>query len=559
MVLFNQPERPFSRAGKGTVIRSHTFKDYEQEIEVLYRDAKTTRPSREQKRRLRIAKESLTDLVRQEVAFQLEEEDFADNEDLFDLGFDSLMATELSENLLSELKSFLNPALWGVVTPRLVYANQNVKALSEALYLLTNDDGKTLAQRGRFETGSESITCLRNMVNKYTENLPPNTKPSGSPAAQKKLHVVVTGTTGFLGYYLLDALLADSLVGQITCLNRAPQAEEKFHAQYISNRGRENNPGKITDLSTLHLLQAAIGSANFGLCDGDATRLGNEVDIVIHNAWKVDFNHNLDFFENDHIRGVRNLIDWSLSSPRDIDICFISSLATLGDWNGKPIPESIPEEYTPPAINMGYAQSKYVSERILATAAKERGLKVSIIRPGQISGPFEIPGPSWNQTDWFPGLLATSKEIRFLPESLGDVKDVDWISGDLLARAILEIVQSKIVASREGLSVYHLANPKSVPYAQLLPTIQKHTKNASMVPYKDWVRELKNVRTSRDNWEKLPSLRIREFYEIIGEEGRSFVTGRFEMNESWLVSETIRRMEPISEKMLDKWISGWSI
>ena len=558
MVLFSQPQKPFSRAGKGTVVRSLTIKQYEEEIAALYRDAKKNRSTRGEKRRLRITKESLTDLIRQEVASQLEREDFSDGEDFFDLGFDSLMATELLENLASELESFLDPGLRDLVTPRLVYENQNVAALCNVLELLVNGDGKMLAQN--LQSESESITHMRDMVTKYTQNLPTKTTHhSGVSPTQKELHVAVTGTTGFLGYYLLAVLLADPMVGKITCLNRSPQAEQKFLTQYSSHMGGDNRTRNLKDLSKLDFLQAALGSENLGLCDSDAEMLGNEVDVVIHNAWKVNFNHNLDSFENDHIRGVRNLIDWSLSSPRDIHICFVSSLAALGDWTGKPITESIPEEYTIPAINMGYAQSKYVAERVLATAAREKGLGVSIIRPGQISGPSEVPGPPWNDTDWFPGLLKTSKEIDFLPHSLGDVKDVDWISGDLLARAVVEIIYSRSVTTEKGLKVFHLANPKTTPYAKLLPTIQKYIGNAAVIPYAEWVQKVKNVRTSRETWEKMPSLKIREFFERIGEADRSFISGRFEMKKSWEASKTLREMKSVSPQLLDEWISAWGI
>ncbi|KAH7009835.1 hypothetical protein EDB80DRAFT_713952 [Ilyonectria destructans] len=80
---------------------------------------------------------------------------------------------------------------------------------------------------------------------------------------------------------------------------------------------------------------------------------------------------------------------------------------------------------------MGYGQSKFVSERLLDTAARETDIPCIICRVGQIAGPTTAAG-MWLKQEWLPSLIASSKYLGKLPESLGHIDTVNWIPVDLL-------------------------------------------------------------------------------------------------------------------------------
>lgn len=65
------------------------------------------------------------------------------------------------------------------------------------------------------------------------------------------------------------------------------------------------------------------GESHLGLSDAQFNELTSSVDIIIHNAWKVDFNYSLESFKPVHIRGVCNLIDWS----SDIIVAVVRTLS----------------------------------------------------------------------------------------------------------------------------------------------------------------------------------------------------------------------------------------
>jgi len=153
--------------------------------------------------------------------------------------------------------------------------------------------------------------------------------------------------------------------------------------------------------------------------------------------------HSLEPFEPVHIRGVRNFVDWSICSRRHPHIVFISSTSSVGNWAtvhgiDEPVPET-PVDRHDVAPEMGYGESKNVSDRILGVAHKKSGVPVSILRVGQIAGPLMAHGV-WNEDEWLPSLIKTSKSLGSFPDYN---PDIDWIPVDTLATIILKSLTSQ--------------------------------------------------------------------------------------------------------------------
>lgn len=110
----------------------------------------------------------------------------------------------------------------------------------------------------------------------------------------------------------------------------------------------------------------------------------NSVDVIIHTAWRLDFNLSLASFESS-IRATRNLIDLaraaeprfeaasktkhsasSLSTGADgVKFIFTSSVASALSWDQTKgaYPEEVVED-PKYAIGNGYGEAKYVTERV---------------------------------------------------------------------------------------------------------------------------------------------------------------------------------------------------
>ncbi|KAL0581415.1 hypothetical protein V5O48_000569, partial [Marasmius crinis-equi] len=85
------------------------------------------------------------------------------------------------------------------------------------------------------------------------------------------------------------------------------------------------------------------------------------------------------------------------------------------------------------AIGSGYAESKWVAEKILVKAAEQTTLKPCIVRIGQICGGL---GGSWSAAEWFPTLVASGPVLRCLPQALGYLS---WIPAHHAANALIDI------------------------------------------------------------------------------------------------------------------------
>lgn len=88
--------------------------------------------------------------------------------------------------------------------------------------------------------------------------------------------------------------------------------------------------------------------------------------MIIHNAWRLDFNLTLASFES-NVRGTRNLIDLARSGANNLILKFLftSSIASAQSWDQSrgPYPEQLVSD-AKYAVGGGYGEGKYVAERV---------------------------------------------------------------------------------------------------------------------------------------------------------------------------------------------------
>lgn len=161
----------------------------------------------------------------------------------------------------------------------------------------------------------------------------------------------------------------------------------------------------------------------------------------------------------------------------------------------KAVPEQVEHGFAP--IPQGYAESKYVSEKTLGKAAKA-GVPVTVAWMGQVAGPTSAAG-KWNETDWLPRIISTSKLVNKIPNSVSNIHgdDLDWVPVDKAAQICVELLFTRLSSHHEErLGVYHLINPQTVPWSKMVPLIQSHFEQKGMsleaVPLDTWVDAARN-------------------------------------------------------------------
>ncbi|OBZ74337.1 Linear gramicidin synthase subunit D [Grifola frondosa] len=204
---------------------------------------------------------------------------------------------------------------------------------------------------------------------------------------------------------------------------------------------------------------------------------------VIHNAWHVNFNLTLPSFEP-LVAGVRNLINFSLSSPRRTtpSILFVSSISVLQNQpsSPSPIPER-PVKSVAYAVGTGYGEGKWVAEQVLLRAPS---VPTTIVRVGQLCGDTVHGG--WGEKEWVPSMLERSLALGAIP-----MRDevIDWIPVDIAARTLLEMACSTAVQN-ECARILHVVHPYPIPWR----TFSDHASqilSLPSIPYTEWVTGLK--------------------------------------------------------------------
>ena len=551
------------RAAKGTVVRAQAHNKFSELIGKLYSDENTEAfvfP------RFQLISEgnlgtAMLDFVRESVnkvpiLFAINDE-----EDFYVRGLDSVQTVELLRMLRAGLKSHYGniPRLTG----QLIFEHPTICGLAGALEQGVNFQSIHGSQEASAAPEIEHDGRLGAMIAKYSRNFnqtdaTATRKPCADYYRETGLHVILTGSTGSLGLRIFQKLNNDPAIASITCLDRSSHAQARVAAAT-----------GISDSSKATFLQANFGERRLGLREDAYTELKENAHLIIHTAWKVDFNHALESFEPVHIRGVANLIGFSYSSTKRARIVFVSSTSSVAKWTtqctpGDPVPEMVIEDPTVVA-NIGYGQSKFVSEHILAKASQDSAgqVPVTILRVGQVAGPVDdasAKGPVWNSSEWFPSLLKTSKELRCVPQNL---PEVDWIPVDRLASIICEITKTDMEKPPSGSpQVYNLVNFHATKWNELMNVVQKRFGGSEACPaisLDEWLQVLKKLPS--DNEETLaqyPALKLIPFFETMAWRSQGSDL-RLTTEKGQRASSTFRALTSVQPEWLEAWMAGWTL
>jgi thioester reductase-like protein len=401
------------------------------------------------------------------------------------------------------------------------------------------------------------------MVRKYTQGMVREKRSKNSAKNTSKRTVIVTGSTGSLGTHMLVQLLKDPDVEKVYCMNRSDNAEAR-QKETLSTYHQET-----LDFSKAEFLKTDFAADKFGLSDETYAQLLSTVTVFIHSAWSVDFNLSLESYETTHIAGTRRAIDFAAASPHNPPIIFISSIASVGNWaslthDDSPVPETITSLFDNTlTLPQGYGESKHVAAQILATASHRLGIRTSIIRAGQLAGPStNATGAAWNAHEWLPTLVHTSKILKKLPRALGNQDRIDWVPMDIAAGTVLDVAtaSSSTTSPSEPTQVFHLTNPHTTSWTSIYPVIQSFYKDSGVdmdvLSYDEWVDALKGIPRNKENAEKVPGLKLLEFYESL-REGSGMGMPVLETGRAEGVSGTLRGGGAVDEGVVRKWLGQW--
>ena len=360
-----------------------------------------------------------------------------------------------------------------------VYTNPTASALTTAISELSrlSRQSQVSYQQTRQQVIDMTLKKHKSSIDSLVDNSQTKSiKSNATRFARIENHtVILTGSTGALGSYLLEVLLKTSSVSHVYCLDRASASS--------STRPQRNRARKVASAylsNRVTFLTADISQQGFGLEAKEYETLLAQATSVIHNAWPVNFNLPLSAF-GPQLVGITRLVDFAVSATQSPIIFFISSISSVLDYRGNSlsIREEIISDINAPS-SMGYGESKYLAEVLLDYASKTLSIDTRVARVGQIAGPVKVQY-IWNEWEWLPSLNLSSLHVGAVQDSLGTSQNkIDWVPIDLLAEILVELTLNIDRQKASTLTqpeepgkerLFHLSNPHSITWRSFLPTL----------------------------------------------------------------------------------------
>ncbi|KAL1726526.1 male sterility protein-domain-containing protein [Schizophyllum commune] len=462
---------------------------------------------------------------------------------------------------------------------------------------------------------------------------------SASPL-DSSVAVLLTGSTGHLGSDILEILLKDARVERIFTFDRegkgaAPRARQRAR---WADKGLDE---QLLESPKLVVLCGDLSAPKFGLDKEVYDEMRAKVSVIIHAAWSVNLIRPLAAFEPS-VRGLRALVDFARPASKGVRILFTSTFYSARSWSGTaedsapaasaspdfdsapPDSDSAPPDFDPappvsaplasdalsrtpapkilgrtPVPNTlgrtpvpesliddpgvcigggGYAQSKYVAERVLAAS----GLQFASVRIGQLSGSAASAtgkgraasatrGASattqrraaWATSSWLPILFETTLTLGALPDC--EEQMVPWLPIDTAARALVDIVLSASPLSPS----YNMVHPRPISWSQMVKYFQWSLalilgKKVPLVSFEEWIARLETVACSMtvNGQRSAPGIALLPaFRDISGAFSQTFA-----MDKALAVSPTLREAAPttlreaapMSQADVDGWVRYWA-
>ncbi|KZT73346.1 L-aminoadipate-semialdehyde dehydrogenase [Daedalea quercina L-15889] len=458
--------------------------------------------------------------------------------DLFAFGVDSLQATRIRNVCQKELE--LNGPTLG---QNVVYENPSVEKLAAYITALRSGAGQT-------KSVEENHAAMWAMVDKWASKFvrreatdSEQIVPPSSPGSQT---IVLTGATGSLGAHILYQLVSSPTVDRVICLSRAKSNEDSGTRLQDSLKLRQLRLSE-EQWKRIESYAADVNEDRLGLSSAEYEGILSRTTAVIHNAWPVNFNMNLDSYDA-HVGGALNLMNLCLRSPKPQlpSFYFSSSIAAVTGSSDPVCNEDFPASAAT-ALPTGYGRSKWVIEKLAERAARATPVHVGILRIGQLVGDTE--SGVWNETESWPLMFKATETTGALPTFQ---QNPQWLPVNIAGRAIAEIATHSVPPKA---AVYHIVNPNmSGGWDAIIAGLKRAGMTFDVVSRSEWLDRL--ARSDPDG-ERNPAIKLLPYYRTRFGKPTESIPMQFRVDTTCSIALSLANSPPISQDLVEKWVQHW--
>jgi thioester reductase-like protein len=302
-------------------------------------------------------------------------------------------------------------------------------------------------------------------------------EPARGAVVDRPSRILLTGATGYLGAYLLGALLERS-DATIVCLVRAADAPGGL-TRIQANLARYE---LAADLSRVEAFPGTIEQTHLGLDASTWQTLARDVDVIIHAAANVNFMPSIDQLMPVNVGGAVNLLRLAGHTRlKPLHLASSYSVFNEASYNGVPRVTEEPLVGQGAGFRRGYPMSKWIAERV-TDLARERGWSVTTHRLGLLWGDARTGRSKADD--------ALTLSVRACL-ALGRAYDSDFLMHvtpvDFAAAAVAEVA----LATAQGNGYYHAITETPITWRDFIRSIQEQGHAIDFVSPAAWHNALR--------------------------------------------------------------------
>jgi myxalamid-type nonribosomal peptide synthetase MxaA len=311
--------------------------------------------------------------------------------------------------------------------------------------------------------------------------------------------IFLTGATGFVGVYVLQQFLARTKA-DIYCLVRCEEVE--------SGKAKLIKSLKHFDLwdnsyeARIFPVQGDLSQKNLGIAQNQFEQLSQSIDMIFHNGGAVNFIYPYQALKDINVNGTREIIKLAFKNKIK-PVHFVSTIAVwpMGADRVFNNDSSIDHKLH---LNMAYDETKWVAEKMLLQA-RDRGLPVTIYRPGEVSGHSKT-GMCVPQ-HFIYAILAGSIQMQSLPiaNCLIDLTPVDYVAEAMVYLSLQPQSFGK---------AFHITNVSPIHTTQMFTWLRSIGYRFEEMPLDKWRYGLMNSVNFADNALYPYAAVLEEFHEV---------------------------------------------
>ncbi|MEV7676575.1 amino acid adenylation domain-containing protein [Streptomyces sp. NPDC088752] len=283
----------------------------------------------------------------------------------------------------------------------------------------------------------------------------------------------LTGASGFLGAFLLRDLI-ETTGGPVDCLVRADGEEDGAHRLRENLRRYGLWRDRYRDL--IHPVPGDLAAPGLGLSPEARTALVRRLGPVLHNGARVNFAAGYRDLRAANVAGTGELLRL-LADSGSPGMHYVSTTSVHAPSPGPVTVTETTPTGPPEDLPDGYAQSKWVAEGLIGLA-RERGLPVTVHRPGRISGDTATGACQDRDLLWqlIKGCLQ-AKAVPGLPHG-----STGWVPVDYVSAAVVALAS----AGRDGTETFQLTHPDAPDLERVFAAAEKLGYELRRVSPEEW-------------------------------------------------------------------------